>query len=81
MALRLQAPSMAPVATAQKPMRNAHRARRPSGQGVGPAHAAENGKDVDQGAPGYPRDEPEGDFAKGRGEQDSQQYDDPHRPP
>src|SRR5918998_1307964 len=50
---------------------------RVGGQRVGPAHAADDGKDVDQGALRYPRDEPEDDLAKGRGEQDGQQYDDP----
>src|ERR671921_2680160 len=47
------------------------------GQRVGPAHAADDGEDVDQGAIRYPRDEPEGDLAEGRGEQDGKQYDDP----
>ena len=49
---------------------------RVGGQRVGTAHAADDGKDVDQGALRYPRDEPEDDLAKGRGEQDGQQYDD-----
>src|SRR5215213_9549452 len=63
-------PVRVPPATLAHPVRV-------SGQRVGPAHAAYDGEDVDQGAIRYPRDEPEDDLAKGRGEQNGQQYDDP----